>query len=153
MKKYYNTIFHIGLGFAYLSIILIFYWTVLDGVYVNRVTNLDEIKYQTDKTTYKAGEELDVSVRDLCKYRNVSANTYINLVDTVYYPYEVKHRSVPVGCPTYVPDSFTAFITLPHNLTGTYHISGYHSYDINPIRRGAFGIQVHFTSNDFTIIK
>ena len=153
MKKLYNTIFHIGLVLSFGLVLLFFYWTILDGVYINRVTNLDEIVYQTNKTTYKVGEGLDVSVDGFCKYRDVSANTYINLVDTVYYPYEVKQRSIPVGCPFSIPKLFTSFIVLPQNITGTYHLSGYHLYDINPIRRGAFGIKVSFESNDFTIIK
>lgn len=135
------------------GIALMFYWAVLDGVYVNRVTNLDFITYQTNKTTYHVGEDVQVSVDGFCKYRDLAAHTYINLVDTIYFPYEVKHRSIPIGCPIRVPSSFTSFVELPKNITGVYHLSGYHSYDVNPIRSGTNGIKVNFVTNEFTIIN
>lgn len=144
---------HLGLALSFAAILLMFYWAVLDGVYFNRVTNVNDIVYQTDKTRYKTGEEVQVSVvNHFCKYRDVPAHTFINLVDTIYYPYEEIIRSVPTGCPIQIPSSFTSFVKLPQNITGTYHLSGYHMYYINPIQNDN-KIKVMFTSNDFEIIQ
>jgi len=154
MMKHSHAIFLIwSLIASFVVVGVMFYWAVIDGVYVNRVLNTDNITYTTDKTLYHVGEPLNVTADGLCKYRAVAAATYVNLVDTVYYPYEVKHRSVPTGCPIRPKDTPSVFVDLPKNITGTYHLSGYHSYDVNPLRSGDNGIKVYFTSNDFTIIQ
>ena len=151
MKKLYHTITYIGLALSFGIILLMFYWAVIDGVYVNKVLNVDSITYTTNKTAYHKGDELSVTVDGLCKYRSIAPDTYINLVDTIYYPYEVKKRYLPVGCNTF--GKLSPFVELPKGVpVGTYHLSGIFSYDINPIRSGSNAIKVPFTTNEFQIV-
>ena len=131
---------------------LFFYWAFIDGVYVNRVLNQDEIIYQTDKQAYKIGEPVFISTKGLCKYRDIAALRFNNIVDTISISYEPIWRSLPVGC---VDDNAYMFwTTIPVFIPpATYHFTGYFQYDINPIRRGSNGIHVPFETNDFIIVE
>ena len=136
--------------FAALSLLYI-YWSSVDGILLNRVTNQDFITYQTDKNVYYPGDAVFVSVKGFCKLRNIPSQTFINLVDTILVPYNVQNRSIPKGC---VDENKYYFFTTIPNIDlpdGVYYFNGYHQYNINPIRKGDEGVQVHFKSNEFQI--
>jgi len=136
------------------GISLMLFWAFIDGVYVNRVTNKDFITYQTDKEVYYPGDSVFVKTTGLCKYRDFSAKTFLNLTDTISIPYDVKNRSIAKGCVE--DDKFYLFALIPNENflpDGVYFFNGFHKYDINPIRNEDEGIQIHFETNKFLINK
>lgn len=136
---------------SFMGMALMFYWAVMDGRYVNPVLNQESIEYSTNKTTYHKGEDILVIVDGLCKLRNFPADTYINIIDTIQYSYPMITRSIPVGCIR--SESMTPFLTLPKEIpSGSYHLQGYFSYDINPIRKGVNSIKIPFISREFNIV-
>lgn len=131
--------------------LLFIYWSFIDGVMINKVANTNHITYKTDKEVYYPGDTIFISVKGFCKYRELPVKSYYSLIDGISIPYAVKDRAIPKGCVDenryYLLDTIPN-IGLPD---GDYYISGYHQYNINPIRTGDEGIQINFETNKFRI--
>ena len=152
--KLKNIYIWLSLLVIFFGISLMLFWSFIDGVYVNRVISVDFIKYQTDKEVYYPGDSVFVKTTGLCKYKDLSAKTFLNLTDTISIPYDVKNRSISKGCVE--DDRFYLFAKIPtENFLpdGIYYFNGFHQYNINPIRRDDEGIKVHFETNKFQINK
>lgn len=135
----------IGMVCALASIVIVFSYWSLEGIFFHKVFNAEEIHIQTLKDTYKQDE--DVQGRfSLCQYRDVPITVQWSLIDTYLRTYPARGIRSPIkGCITNgVGLIETISPTLPAD---TYYFSGTLTLKINPIKN----ITIPMRTNSFRV--
>ena len=125
-----------------LTMIVVGIWLFLpDDVMV--IKNHDTVP--TDKVVYHAGDRIAYTL-DSCKSRYITGRITRTLVDGFRINYTQIDSQVSPGCHK------TTFndLTIPNFIpSGTYHLEGSGTYQINPLRT----FVTHWRTNDFEVIN
>ena len=101
--------------------------------------------FQTVKDTYKKGESLTINV-DYCKYEDVRAEVYPELVDGRRYFYADYFSNFPIGCSKIILSQWIIPFEVPE---GNYIFKVTTKVEVNPYKT----IIQEFETNKFSVIN
>jgi len=109
---------------------LLFYWSFIDGKYVNVPLTFNSNQVATEKQTYKKGDPVAIQW-DYCKGVDTVSDISITLTDGIIYFLPPIKSNRTVGC----YNSFTVITKIPDAIkSGDYKLDGTITFKINPIK-------------------